>query len=61
MSELFMLSEQQMACIVPFFPLVHGVPRVDDRRDVSGIVCVIRIDCNGKTRCLPSTGSAKRC
>ena len=39
---LFLLSERQMAQIAPHFPLVHGVPRVDDRRVVSGIVYVIR-------------------
>jgi transposase len=39
---LFLLSEPQMARIAPHFPLAHGVPRVDDRRVVSGIVCVIR-------------------
>ena len=42
MSDLFLLSERQMARISPFFPLAHGVPRVDDRRVVSGIVYVIR-------------------
>ena len=42
MSELFLLSERQMARIAPHFPLAHGVPRVDDRRVVSGIVYVIR-------------------
>ncbi|RDJ21920.1 transposase [Bosea caraganae] len=31
-----------MARIEPFFPLSHGVPRVDDRRVLSGIVFVIR-------------------
>jgi transposase len=31
-----------MARISPHFPLAHGVPRVDDRRVVSGIVYVIR-------------------
>jgi transposase len=31
-----------MARISPFFPLSHGVVRVDDRRVVSGIVYVIR-------------------
>jgi transposase len=31
-----------MARIAPFFPLARGVPRVDDRRVVSGIVYVIR-------------------
>jgi transposase len=42
MSGLFLLSESQMARIAPFFPLAHGVPRVDDRRVVSGIVYVIK-------------------
>ena len=42
MSELFLLSERQMARISPFFPLSHGVPRVDDRRVISGIVYVIK-------------------
>jgi transposase len=39
---LFLLSERQMARIAPHFPLAHGVPRVHDRRVVSGIVYVIR-------------------
>ena len=42
MGDLFLLSERQMGRIAPFFPLSHGVPRVDDRRVVSGIVYVIR-------------------
>ena len=42
MAGLFLLSERQMARISPFFPLSHGVPRVDDRRVVSGIIYVIR-------------------
>ncbi|MBS0967037.1 transposase, partial [Acetobacter okinawensis] len=42
MSDVFMLSESQMGRIEPFFPLAHGVPRVDDRRVLSGIVYVIR-------------------
>jgi transposase len=42
MSDLFLLSECQMTRISPSFPLAHGVPRVDDRRVVSGIVYVIR-------------------
>ncbi|OUI99071.1 transposase [Acetobacter cibinongensis] len=41
-SEVFLLSERQMKRIEPFFPLAHGVPRVDDRRVLSGIVYVIR-------------------
>jgi len=42
MGDLLLLSERQMARITPFFPLSHGVPRVDDRRVVSGIVYVIK-------------------
>lgn len=42
MTDLFLLSEAQMRRIKPFFPLSHGVPRVDDRRVISGIVFVIR-------------------
>ena len=38
----FLLSEAQMAVIALYFPLSHGVPRVDDRRVVSGIVYVTR-------------------
>jgi transposase len=37
MGELFLLSARQIARISPHFPLAHGVPRVDDRRVVSGI------------------------
>ena len=42
MSQLFLLTSQQMATIEPFSPLSHGVARVDDRRVVSGIISVIR-------------------
>lgn len=42
MSDLIWLSEAQMRRIAPYFPLSHGVPRVDDRRVISGIVFVIR-------------------
>ena len=42
MSGLFLLSEAHMRRISPYFPLSHGVPRVDDRRVISGIVFVIR-------------------
>lgn len=38
----FLLSEAQMRRIEPYFPLSHGVPRVDDRRIVSGIIYVIK-------------------
>ena len=42
MSDLVWLSEAQMRRIEPYFPLSHGVPRVDDRRVISGIIFVIR-------------------
>jgi transposase len=42
MADLFLLSEAQMRRISPYFPLSHGVPRVDDRRVISGIIFVIR-------------------
>ena len=42
MSDLFWLSKAQLARIEPYFPLSHGVPRVDDRKVVSGIIFVIR-------------------
>jgi transposase len=41
-SDLIWLSEAQMRRIEPYFPLSHGLPRVDDRRIVSGIIFVIR-------------------
>jgi hypothetical protein len=44
MSELFLLSERRMARISPFSPRSHGVPRVDDRRVLSGINRGIRPD-----------------
>ena len=42
MADLFLLSEAQMRRIEGFFPLSHGITRVDDRRIVSAIVFVIR-------------------
>jgi transposase len=42
MSYLIWLSEVQMRRIEPYFPLSHGVTRVDDRRVISGIIFVIR-------------------
>jgi len=38
MSDLFWLTDEQMARLQPFFPKSHGKPRVDDRRVLSGIV-----------------------
>ena len=42
MADLLLLSEAQMRRIEPYFPLSHGVARVDDRRVISGIIYVIR-------------------
>ena len=42
MSDHFWLSEEQLARIQPYFPRSHGVPRVDDRKVISGIIHVIR-------------------
>src|SRR4029078_850124 len=41
MDDLFLLSEAQMRRIKPFFPLSHGIPRVDDRRVISGDLFVM--------------------
>jgi len=42
MSDCFYLSENHLARIRPYFPKAHGVPRVDDRRVVSGIIHVLK-------------------
>ncbi len=42
MRDLLMLSKTPFNRIKPYFPLSHGVPRVDDLRVISGIVYVIR-------------------
>lgn len=42
MSNLFWLSDEQMARLRPFFPKSHGKPRVDDRRVLSGIIFINR-------------------
>ena len=42
MSDLIWLSAAQMKRISPYFPLSHGIARVDDRRVLSGIIFVIR-------------------
>jgi len=34
----FLLTPAQMRRLSPHFPFSHGVPRVDDRRVVSGII-----------------------
>lgn len=42
MSNLFWLTDAQMARLQPFFPKSHGKPRVDGRRVLSGIVFINR-------------------
>ena len=42
MSDLFYLSETQMTRIQSYLPLSHGIPRVDDRRVLSGILHVLQ-------------------
>ena len=42
MSDLFWLTNTQMARLAPFFPKSRGRARVDDRRVLSGIVFVNR-------------------
>lgn len=42
MSDQFWLTKDQLKRLDPFFPWTRGIPRVDDRRMVSGIVHVIR-------------------
>ncbi len=42
MSDLYWLTDEQMARLHPYFPRSHGRPRVDDRRVLSGIIFVNR-------------------
>ena len=42
MNDLFWLTKAQFRRMRPYFPLAHGVPRVDDHRVISGIIHVIR-------------------
>jgi len=42
MSDLYWLTDEQMARLQPYFPKSHGKPRVDDWRVLSGIVFVNR-------------------
>ena len=42
MSKECLLITQQLNRIKPYLPVPHGIPRVDDRRVISGIIYVIR-------------------
>jgi transposase len=48
MSNLFWLTDAQMAWLKPFFSKSHGKPRVDDRWVLSGIIFINR---NGLRLC----------
>lgn len=41
-SNLFWLTDEQMARLRPFFPKSHDKPRADDRRALSGIIFINR-------------------
>ncbi len=42
MSDLFWLTDAQMARLEPLFPKSHGRPRVNDKRVLSGIIFINR-------------------
>jgi len=42
MHDMLLLTKQQLNRIKPYFPVLHGVPRADDRRVISGLISVIR-------------------
>ncbi len=42
MSDIFWLNDEQFNAIKRYFASLHGVPRVDDRRVVSGIIHVLK-------------------
>ena len=42
MSDHYWLSVAQVECIKPYFPLSHGVPRVDGPSVLSGIIHVLK-------------------
>ena len=50
MSNLFWLTEEQMARLQPYFPKSHGRQRVDDRRVLSGIISSIATASGGVMR-----------
>ena len=59
MDQPYLLSEAQMRRIEPFFPLSHGIPRVDDRLIVSAIIFVIKNGLGGAMHRDP-TGRTRR-
>lgn len=49
-------SDTQRRQIEPYFPLSHGVPRVDNRRVISGIIFAIRNGMRGRDAPRIATG-----
>ncbi|MFT3978140.1 MAG: transposase [Sphingomonas bacterium] len=42
MSDLYWLTDEQMARLEPYFPKSHGRPRADGRRVLNGLIFVNR-------------------
>jgi transposase len=42
MNDIFYLGDEQFEKIKRYFPYPNGVPRVDDRRVISGIIYVLK-------------------
>jgi hypothetical protein len=60
MDDLFLLSEMLTRRVNPYFPLSHGIARVDDRRVASGIVFVIRNGLHWRDAPVRATRSASQ-
>jgi transposase len=59
MSDLYWLTDEQIARLQPYFPKIHGKPRVDHRWALSGIVFVYG---NGLRWCdAPTDSGPRRC
>ena len=60
MSDLFWLTDAQMARLEPFFPKSHDKPRVDDRHVLSGIIFINRNGLRWRDAPQP-TGHTRHC
>ncbi len=54
MSDLYWLTDEQMARLERYFPKSHGKPRVDGRRVLSGIIFVNRNGLRWRVRRRPT-------
>lgn len=59
MSDLFWLTDAQMARLEPLFPKSHGKPQIDDRRVLSDIIFINHNGLRWVTH-LPNTGHTRR-